>query len=177
VKGLASNGITVCATIHSPTPYCFGLFDRVLLLLRGNVVYFGANGELSWLVLHVLHAVHVRVLPVLRAVHVRVLPVLPAACNAHTWLASCLGCLLAGAPALEYFQTRCPSLPGLKEGENAAEWIVDLTTQASFLLCCAVLCCAVLCVVVCAALRSLAGWLAGWLAGCVTARAFTKSAN
>ena len=44
VKSLAHSGITVCATIHSPTPYCFGLFDRMMLLLRGEVVYFGPNG-------------------------------------------------------------------------------------------------------------------------------------
>ena len=44
VKSLAGHGITVCATIHSPTPYCFNLFDSLLLLLRGQVVYFGTNG-------------------------------------------------------------------------------------------------------------------------------------
>ena len=44
VKSLAGHGITVCATIHSPTPYCFNLFDSLLLLLRGQVIYFGANG-------------------------------------------------------------------------------------------------------------------------------------
>jgi len=44
VKNLASSGITICATIHSPTPYSFGLFDRMLLLLSGNMVYFGRNG-------------------------------------------------------------------------------------------------------------------------------------
>ncbi len=44
VKGLCSSGITVCATIHSPTPYCFSLFDRLLLLLRGQVAYFGPCG-------------------------------------------------------------------------------------------------------------------------------------
>jgi hypothetical protein len=38
VKELATFGITVCATIHSPTPYPFGLFDRLLLLLRGSPV-------------------------------------------------------------------------------------------------------------------------------------------
>ena len=37
----------MCATIHSPTPYCFNLFDRLLLLLRGRVVYFGPNGRLA----------------------------------------------------------------------------------------------------------------------------------
>ncbi|EFN50715.1 hypothetical protein CHLNCDRAFT_142571 [Chlorella variabilis] len=82
VKSLASHGITVCATIHSPTPYTFGLFDRLLLLLRGQMTYFGANGT----------------------------------------------------AAVEYFQalahTECSCLEGLKEGENAAEWIVDFTTQA-----------------------------------------------
>lgn len=44
VKTLARRGLTVCATIHSPTPYCFHLFDRLLLLLRGQVVYFGTGG-------------------------------------------------------------------------------------------------------------------------------------
>jgi ABC-type multidrug transport system ATPase subunit len=44
VKALAASGVTVCATIHSPTPYSFNLFDRLLLMLRGRVVYFGRNG-------------------------------------------------------------------------------------------------------------------------------------
>lgn len=47
VKSLADMGITVVATVHSPTPYCFGLFDRMLLLLRGKVAYFGPNGRLG----------------------------------------------------------------------------------------------------------------------------------
>ncbi|KAI3436016.1 hypothetical protein D9Q98_002073 [Chlorella vulgaris] len=78
VKSLAGQGITVCATIHSPTPYTFGLFDRLLLLLSGQMVYFGPNGK---------HAV-------------------------------------------DYFHTKCPTVPRLKEGEAEAEWIVDLTTLA-----------------------------------------------
>lgn len=78
VKSLASHGITTVATIHSPTPYAFSLFDRLMLLLRGNVVYFGQNGP----------------------------------------------------QALNFFHNSCPAVPGLKEGENEAEWIVDLTTQA-----------------------------------------------
>ena len=28
VKGLAKGGLTVCATIHSPTAHAFALFDR-----------------------------------------------------------------------------------------------------------------------------------------------------
>lgn len=40
----APRDITICSTIHSPTPYCFSLFDRMLLLLRGQVVYFGQHG-------------------------------------------------------------------------------------------------------------------------------------
>ena len=40
----APRDITICSTIHSPTPYCFSLFDRMLLLLRGQVVYFGQRG-------------------------------------------------------------------------------------------------------------------------------------
>jgi len=34
----------VCATIHSPTAYCFSLFDSVMMLVRGQCVYFGSNG-------------------------------------------------------------------------------------------------------------------------------------
>ena len=45
VKSLANMGITVVATVHSPTPYTFGLFDRLLMLLRGQMAYFGPNGE------------------------------------------------------------------------------------------------------------------------------------
>ena len=44
VKGLVKNGITICATIHSPTPYSFNLFHTLMILLRGKVVYFGENG-------------------------------------------------------------------------------------------------------------------------------------
>ncbi|KAK9904696.1 hypothetical protein WJX75_000743 [Coccomyxa subellipsoidea] len=44
VKGLTKTGITICATIHNPTPYCFNLFDRLMILLHGRVVYSGENG-------------------------------------------------------------------------------------------------------------------------------------
>jgi ATP-binding cassette, subfamily G (WHITE), member 2 len=44
VKSLVSDGITICATIHSPSPYCFSLFDRLLVLVRGETVYHGPNG-------------------------------------------------------------------------------------------------------------------------------------
>ena len=46
VKKLTRMNLTVCATIHSPTPYCFNQFDRLHLLLRGQTVYFGPNGVL-----------------------------------------------------------------------------------------------------------------------------------
>lgn len=45
VQSLATRGLTVVATIHSPTPYSFHLCDRLLFLMAGNVVYFGKNGE------------------------------------------------------------------------------------------------------------------------------------
>lgn len=44
VAGLARTGITVCATIHSPTPHVFRLFDRMFIVLRGRTAYFGPNG-------------------------------------------------------------------------------------------------------------------------------------
>ena len=42
-----NNSITVCATIHSPSPQTFGLFDKLIILLSGRIVYFGNNGALS----------------------------------------------------------------------------------------------------------------------------------
>ena len=48
VKSLTKDGTTICATIHSPTAYCFSLFDRLIMLVRGRVVYFGAVGESLW---------------------------------------------------------------------------------------------------------------------------------
>lgn len=45
VKHLVSDGVTVCATIHSPTSYCFNLFDKLMMLVRGRVVYFGSNAD------------------------------------------------------------------------------------------------------------------------------------
>jgi len=45
VKGLDSSGVTICATIHSPSQYTFHLFDRLIMLVRGQVVYFGPTTE------------------------------------------------------------------------------------------------------------------------------------
>uniref|UniRef100_A0A7S3VTN2 ABC transporter domain-containing protein n=1 Tax=Dunaliella tertiolecta TaxID=3047 RepID=A0A7S3VTN2_DUNTE len=41
VKQLAVGGVTICATIHSPTAYCFSLFNRLMMLVKGRIVYFG----------------------------------------------------------------------------------------------------------------------------------------
>ncbi|KAG2482622.1 hypothetical protein HYH03_018464 [Edaphochlamys debaryana] len=45
VKELAGSGVTICATIHSPTSYCFSLFDSLIMLVKGRVVYFGPRGH------------------------------------------------------------------------------------------------------------------------------------
>lgn len=45
VKGLLKSGMTICATIHSPTPFAFNLFDRLMILLGGDTVFFGRNGN------------------------------------------------------------------------------------------------------------------------------------
>lgn len=45
VRSLVARGITICATIHCPSPHTFILFDRALILQRGRTVYFGANGQ------------------------------------------------------------------------------------------------------------------------------------
>lgn len=44
VRDLADTGVTVCATIHAPSPAAFDLFDRLLVLARGELVYHGPNG-------------------------------------------------------------------------------------------------------------------------------------
>jgi ABC-type multidrug transport system ATPase subunit len=41
VRALVGDGTTICATIHSPTSYAFGLFDSLMMLTGGRVVYFG----------------------------------------------------------------------------------------------------------------------------------------
>uniref|UniRef100_A0A7S3VU76 ABC transporter domain-containing protein n=1 Tax=Dunaliella tertiolecta TaxID=3047 RepID=A0A7S3VU76_DUNTE len=41
VRQLAVGGVTICATIHSPTAYCFSLFSRLMMLVKGRIVYFG----------------------------------------------------------------------------------------------------------------------------------------
>lgn len=46
VKTLVKSGMTIVATIHSPTPFCFNLFDRMMILLGGHCVYNGHNGAL-----------------------------------------------------------------------------------------------------------------------------------
>jgi ATP-binding cassette, subfamily G (WHITE), member 2 len=46
VNYLKHSGMTICTSIHSPPPYTFQLFDRVVVLQRGRVVYFsGAHGD------------------------------------------------------------------------------------------------------------------------------------
>jgi ABC-type multidrug transport system ATPase subunit len=36
VQGLASSGVTIIATIHSPTAYAFSLFDSLMMLVRNT---------------------------------------------------------------------------------------------------------------------------------------------
>ena len=45
VKGLVKSGMTICATIHSPTPFTFNLFDYMMILLGGRMIYCGQNGK------------------------------------------------------------------------------------------------------------------------------------
>ncbi|KAL9139198.1 ABC transporter [Amphidinium carterae] len=41
LKNLAKTGVTIMTTIHSPTTEAFRLFDNLLLLVKGQVCYFG----------------------------------------------------------------------------------------------------------------------------------------
>ena len=46
VAGLAKSGLTVCATVHSPTSHIYSLFDRLTMLAAGRVLWSGpAGGE------------------------------------------------------------------------------------------------------------------------------------
>ena len=45
ISHLVNDGTTICATIHSPSQFTFSLFDRLLMLVRGEVVYFGKASE------------------------------------------------------------------------------------------------------------------------------------
>ena len=44
VKGLSESGITICLSLHSPPPRTFRLFDRLLMIQKGRVLYFGPSG-------------------------------------------------------------------------------------------------------------------------------------
>lgn len=44
VKGLSESGITICVSLHSPPPRTFQLFDRLLMMQKGRVLYFGCSG-------------------------------------------------------------------------------------------------------------------------------------
>ena len=49
VKGIVVEGsMTIAATIHSPSSHCYSLFDRVLILVDGGVVFDGPTGEQIW---------------------------------------------------------------------------------------------------------------------------------
>jgi ABC-type multidrug transport system ATPase subunit len=45
LRALASSGVTICATMSSPTPVAFSLCEHLLVLLRGEVAYHGPNGS------------------------------------------------------------------------------------------------------------------------------------
>eukprot|EP00878_Enallax_costatus_P038518 GHUV01043803.1.p1 GENE.GHUV01043803.1~~GHUV01043803.1.p1 ORF type:complete len:308 (-),score=34.80 GHUV01043803.1:223-1146(-) len=45
VSSLARDGTTIATTIHSPSSYCFSLFDKLLILMSGKPVYFGEPGS------------------------------------------------------------------------------------------------------------------------------------
>ena len=41
MKKMAENGKTIVTTIHQPNSQVFAMFDRVLLLTRGQVAFLG----------------------------------------------------------------------------------------------------------------------------------------
>ena len=83
------SSITVCATIHSPSPQTFALFDRLIILLRGRIDYFGANCARTALPGSTCMRVHISVLVV------RTAAAIP---HAKEWLkwSACLGAARLG---------------------------------------------------------------------------------
>ena len=45
LRSLADQGLTICSTIHAPSTSVYNLFDRLLILLDGRVVFFGKTHE------------------------------------------------------------------------------------------------------------------------------------
>ena len=41
IRDITNRGRTTIATIHQPSTDVFNLFDKLLLLVRGNIVYLG----------------------------------------------------------------------------------------------------------------------------------------
>ena len=49
VKLLATDdNVTICATIHSPSMKAFRMFDRVMMLVKGQVAFFGKRGTVQF---------------------------------------------------------------------------------------------------------------------------------
>ena len=48
LKGLAANGHTVVASIHQPRSSIFAMFDDLVLLSEGEVVYCGEAQSVGW---------------------------------------------------------------------------------------------------------------------------------
>ncbi|WIA12825.1 hypothetical protein OEZ85_006453 [Tetradesmus obliquus] len=88
VKALVTDGVTMVATIHSPTAYSFSLFDSLMMLVRGRTVYFGKPGDAA--------------VSYVRALH--------------------------GAQGITLTQQQLDSSSAWSH--NAAEWMVDVFTQA-----------------------------------------------
>lgn len=115
VKHLANEGLTICATIHSPSPTAFELFDRMLLLLSGQVAYFGFRGA---------HCM----------VHCAIVIAVAFPLQAYTSaLQNQQCCMLAGGPAIEYFGSLPAGFTDVgpqHKASSEADWIVQITTTA-----------------------------------------------
>ena len=114
VKALAESGVTVCATIHSPTSYSFNLFDRLTMLVGGSLVYFGRKGGLATLLL-VVFIIELTLRKNLRKDMLKGMSLL---------------ILLSSDDAIRFFTEVCPNVKEFTSGYNDAEYITDLITEA-----------------------------------------------
>jgi ABC-type multidrug transport system ATPase subunit len=94
VQGLAADGVTILATIHSPTAYAFSLFDSLMMLVSGSQALQAHTGEQSvhhghthWLGVDPL-APH----PCIFSAAVRLVPVDQLCCAIHRQH-PCWGCV------------------------------------------------------------------------------------
>ncbi len=122
IKSLSQteDSMTICATIHSPTAHAFALFGKMIILLQGRMVFFGDAGERCI----------VRGRKVTCMSYCSMLPC-QSGYQQHRSVSLPNMTQCAGSSTVNYFERELPGVPAFEQeaGNNAAEWIVNITTK------------------------------------------------